>query len=67
MKLDKQRVKYRMACKYLTMDELQRETGLSRATIYNVVGGKTEPLPDTLRRICRALECEPQDILEEVY
>lgn len=66
MKLDKQKVKYRMACQFLNMEELQRRSGISRATVYNVVNGRTEPKPDTLRKLCDALECKPQDILRAV-
>ena len=66
MKLNEQKVKYYMACQFLDVEGLRRKSGLSRATIFNVIHGKTAPRPDTLRKLCVALDCSPQDILQEV-
>jgi putative transcriptional regulator len=43
---------------------LARETGISESVLWRMRHGKTGGIQfDTLERICRALECQPGDML----
>jgi putative transcriptional regulator len=43
---------------------LARETGISESVLWRMRHGKTGGIQfDTLERICRALECQPGDLL----
>lgn len=49
------------------MSELARMTGLARSTIFEFYYDKTKVLKlDTLNKICWALECKVEDILEYI-
>lgn len=49
----------------MSVRELQRQTGLSYVTVYNLYAGKSERVDfNTLDQICRALGIQPGDILE---
>lgn len=49
----------------MSVRELQRRTGLSYVTVYNLYSGKSERVDfNTLDQICRALDIQPGDILE---
>jgi putative transcriptional regulator len=50
----------------LTQCELSKKSGLSKAMICMMVNGKkTNVRPRTISRLCRALNCKPQDIFEQ--
>lgn len=47
----------------LTQCELAKKSGLSKAMICLMVNGRKENIrPRTISRLCRALNCKPQDI-----
>ena len=44
---------------------LMKETGISQKAIYDLVNNKTDGIKfDTLAKICFALNCTPNDLLE---
>jgi putative transcriptional regulator len=49
----------------MSVRELQRRTGLSYVTVYNLYSGKSNRVDfETLNKICRALDVQTSDILE---
>ena len=51
--------------KRMMQTELSRLSGISYATIKNIYQDKTNGMDfDTLNKLCNALECTPNDILE---
>jgi len=54
-----------MGLKRIKMSELSRLTGLEYRTIFNLYHDKTKGIDfDTIDKICWALECTPNDLLE---
>ena len=51
--------------KALTQDELAVMAGVSRQTVVKIEGG-LEPRPPTVRKLARALEVEPSDLMDPV-
>ncbi|SDF79182.1 helix-turn-helix domain-containing protein [Sporomusa acidovorans] len=46
---------------------LMKETGISQKGIYDLVNNKTDGIKfDTLGKICSALNCTPNDLLEHL-
>ena len=44
---------------------LKEKTGISHATVYKISNSETKMISfDTLEKICIALECTPNDLLE---
>lgn len=44
---------------------LKQETGISHATIYKIVNNETKMISfESLEKICKALNCKPNDIIE---
>ena len=47
--------------------ELQRETGVSYGALHNIYHGRSVRIDySTLDALCRALDCQPGDLLEYV-
>lgn len=56
-----------MADRKMTLNELARRVGISNVNLSNIKTGKIHAIRfSTLNGICRALECQPGDILEYV-
>ena len=55
--------RWRQTVRMLTQAELGKYAGLSRGEISHLETGRRKPLATTLRRLCIALECEPDDLL----
>jgi len=44
---------------------LYKQTGLTKKTVYDLINNKTDGIKfDTLSKICKALNCTPNDILK---
>ncbi|MCH4200554.1 MAG: helix-turn-helix transcriptional regulator [Clostridium tyrobutyricum] len=44
---------------------LYKKTGLTKKTVYDLINNKTDGIKfDTLDKICKALDCTPNDILK---
>lgn len=62
--LDPRKLKlWRTQVRMLSQVELANAAGLSRGEISHLETGKRQPLATTLRRLCVALECDPEDLL----
>jgi len=58
------RLHIKMAEKRMRMTELARVSGISRETIRKLYYGKTTAVEmETLNRLCKALECQPGDLM----
>ncbi len=54
-----------LAKKKMSVTELSQKVGITMANISILKNGKAKAIKvDTLARICRALSCQPGDILE---
>lgn len=54
--------------KRIKMSELQSSTGLSYSTINDLYHNKTKSINfDTIDKLCKALDCNTQELLEYVY
>lgn len=56
-----------LAKRKMSVTELSEKVGITMANISILKNGKTKAIKvDTLNKICRALDCQPGDILEYV-
>ena len=56
-----------MADRKMSLNQLAREVGISNVNLSNIKTGKISAIRfSTLNGICRALDCQPGDILEYV-
>lgn len=54
-----------LAMRKMSVTELSEKVGITMANISILKNGKAKAIKiDTLNRICKALECQPGDILE---
>ncbi len=49
----------------LTQAELAERTGLTTAAVTRVERDEVEPRPSTLRKLAKALNVQPRDLIEE--
>lgn len=66
MNIDTERLKRQMAIKFTNGSRLAPVIGISRTAIYKIIRGENQPSPDTFKKLCEALECDPQDLLKEL-
>ena len=56
-----------MADRKMSLNQLAKEVGISNVNLSNIKTGKISAIRfSTLNGICRALDCQPGDILEYV-
>ncbi len=55
----------RFVRKLMSQDALASKAGLSRAWIAKLEGGNGNPSVETLRKLCTALDCQPEDLLPD--
>ena len=54
-----------MADRKMSLNELAQKVGISNVNLSNIKTGKIHAIRfSTLNRICKALDCQPGDILE---
>ncbi len=63
IKLDTEEMLWRMRHEPITGKELAERVGISPKSVYRIVGGKQQPKPETLKRICEVLRCTPNTLL----
>lgn len=63
MYVDVEEMVERMRLEPITAAELASRVGLSRQGMYNILNGKSQPKPATLKRICEALNCTPKTLI----
>lgn len=50
--------------KMRTIQELHKETGISRKTVSKIINGNSTALKtDTIYKLCKALDCTPGELL----
>lgn len=63
----KNRLSTIMGIKRVKPYEIQKLTGISRKTLYNIYNDKTKGIEfDTLDKLCYALDCTPNDLFRYV-
>ena len=61
------KVKVMLAIREMTQKELSEKTGIRPPTISAICLGTVKHLPiDCLDKICKALECQPADLMEYI-
>lgn len=65
MKLSVKKLNLLLANKVMPIEELSKESGVSRVTIARMRAGIQEPRPQTLGKIARALGVKVEDLLED--
>ena len=56
-----------MGIKRVKSYEIERLTGISRKTLYNIYNDKTKGIEfDTLNKLCYALDCTPNDLFRYI-
>ena len=63
MEVDVDKVKRLRKERVLTIRELANEAGVSKTTISNIENGQSEAYPSTIRKLARALEVQPSDLV----
>lgn len=61
------KVKVQLAIRGMTQKELAQRTGIRPPTVSAICTGAVKHLPvDALEKICRALDCQPGELMEYV-
>lgn len=66
MKVDTNKLKRQLAIKFTNGARLAPVIGISKTSMYQILRGENQPSPDTFRKLCEALECDPTDLLEDL-
>lgn len=64
--VDTERLKRQMAINFTNGSRLAPVIGISRTAMYKIIRGDNQPSPDTFRKLCEALNCDPRDLLKEL-
>ena len=63
----KNRLSEIMGIKRVKSYEIERLTGISRKTLYNIYNDKTKGIEfETLNKLCYALDCTPNDLFRYI-
>lgn len=66
MRISREKLDYQMGRNLMDIGALAEASGISRVTISNIRRGVVKnPYPKTVRALCEALHCKPEDLLEE--
>lgn len=65
MKIEREKLERLMKLNFFSMDALAKAAGISNKTISDLKLGKREPQAGTLKKLCKALNCSPSDLLED--
>lgn len=65
MKLSSEKLFIAMAENEMNIEELSKQTGLSRKTISRQLNGNTTTRPDIIGNISKALNIQVEDLLED--
>lgn len=55
-----------MAIHFTNGARLAPVIGISKTAMYKILRGANQPSPDTFKKLCEVLECDPRDLLREV-
>ena len=65
MEVDVDKVKRLRKERVLTIRELADEAGVSKTTISNIENGQSEAYPSTIRKLARAFDVTPSDLVRQ--
>ncbi len=65
MEVDVDKVKRLRKERVLTIRELADEAGVSKTTISNIENGQSEAYPSTIRKLARALDVTPSELVRQ--
>ena len=65
MKISKEKMDRLLSDKVMLIQQLSEVSEISTVTIARMRSGKQEPRPQTLGKICKALGCKAEDLLED--
>jgi transcriptional regulator with XRE-family HTH domain len=65
MEVDVDKVKRFRKERVLTIRELADEAGVSKTTISNIENGQSEAYPSTIRKLARALDVTPSELVRQ--
>jgi transcriptional regulator with XRE-family HTH domain len=65
MEVDVDKVKRLRRERVLTIRELANEAGVSKTTISNIENGQSEAYPSTIRKLARAFDVTPSDLVRQ--
>ncbi len=63
--IDTEKVQELLIKKCWTFEELAQNAGIAKTTAYKFVTGKSAPRMATIGKMCKALGCEPMDIIKK--
>jgi transcriptional regulator with XRE-family HTH domain len=63
--VDMHKLKELRRLRVLTLQELEEKSGVSYSTLSRLEHGKTAAHPRTIRRLAKALDVEPSDLLKK--
>ena len=67
MTMIKNRLSEVMGIKRVKSYEIEKLTGISRKTLYNIYNDKTKGIEfETLNKLCYALDCTPNDLFRYI-
>lgn len=64
--LDTDKLNYQISRNLMTGKGLADAIGISETSMVKLRKGKSQPRPATLKAMCEALGCKPEDLLKEV-
>lgn len=65
MKCNKEKFTRLMKLNYFNNATLAEAMGVNPATVSKLKTGKAEPQAETLKKLCKALNCTPADLMED--
>ena len=65
MEVDVEKVKRLRKERVLTIRELADEAGVSKTTISNIENGQSEAYPSTIRKLARAFDVTPSELVRQ--
>lgn len=65
MKLNLKKLKLAMACKCLSSKGLAEKAGINYVTLIPYLNGKREPGTEALGKIAKALDVDPETLIDE--
>ena len=64
--LDTNKLEYQISRNLMTGKALADKIGISANSVARLRNGRTQPKPTTLKAMCEALDCKPEDLLKDV-
>ena len=66
MNVSTDKLKRQLAIKFTNGARLAPAIGISKTAMYKILRGENQPSPDTFKKLCEVLECDPRDLLKGI-